>query len=109
MALNSRQSNVEVASISLGEPRIALTFTNVTSRMILTSALSNSAYASLYSPNEGDPTMAYPEPTPMLKGKEVQEFIQRLDEFSLTRAQLEFFREAFRVFAESERKSVQKK
>jgi len=52
--------------------------------------------------------MAYPEPTPLLKGREVQEFIQRLDAFKLTEAQLEFFRDAFRMFAESDRKSTLK-
>jgi hypothetical protein len=36
--------------------------------------------------------MAYPEPTPAIKGKDAKIFLKRLDEFELTSAQKEMYR-----------------
>ena len=38
--------------------------------------------------------MAYPEPTPPLKGKDAKEFLRRLKEFKLTPEQKEIYRNA---------------
>jgi len=37
--------------------------------------------------------MAYPEPIPVVKGKDAREFDRRLSNFKLTAAQREFYRE----------------
>jgi len=42
--------------------------------------------------------MAYPEPIPVLKGKEAEEFDSRLKKFRLNGAQKEFYREARLLF-----------
>lgn len=38
--------------------------------------------------------MAYPEPTPILRGKEARQFLQRWRDFKLTAEQQEFYRGA---------------
>jgi len=38
--------------------------------------------------------MAFPEATPVLKGKKAKEFLKRLEEFKLTKAQKEFYKDA---------------
>ncbi len=42
--------------------------------------------------------MAYPEPVPVLKAKDFAQFERRLENFSLTPEQKEFYREAFKRF-----------
>ena len=42
--------------------------------------------------------MAYPEPTPILKGKAAEEFLERLDNFKLTPEQKEFYRDARKLY-----------
>jgi hypothetical protein len=38
--------------------------------------------------------MAYPEPIPPLKGKQAERFLRNLENFRLTKEQMEFYREA---------------
>lgn len=38
--------------------------------------------------------MAYPEPIPSLKGKQAEQFLRDLENFKLTKEQMEFYREA---------------
>jgi len=38
--------------------------------------------------------MSYPEPTPILRGKEAKQFLERWRNFKLTPEQLEFYRGA---------------
>lgn len=38
--------------------------------------------------------MAYPESIPPLKGKQAERFLRNLENFSLTKEQVEFYREA---------------
>jgi hypothetical protein len=38
--------------------------------------------------------MAYPEPTPELKGRDAKEFIQRLEAFDITDEQLELYKDS---------------
>jgi len=38
--------------------------------------------------------MAYPEPIPSLKGKQAEQFLKDLENFRLTKEQMEFYREA---------------
>ena len=38
--------------------------------------------------------MAYPEPIPPLKGKQAEKFLRDLENFKLTKEQMEFYREA---------------
>jgi hypothetical protein len=45
--------------------------------------------------------MAYPEPTPILKGKDAQEFLKRLANFKLTPEQREFYRDARKRYRKS--------
>jgi len=42
--------------------------------------------------------VTYPEPIPVLKGKDAQEFDSRLKKFKLNASQKEFYREARRLF-----------
>ena len=45
--------------------------------------------------------MAYPEPTPVIKGKDVKIFLKRLEEFELTPAQKEFYKDAVKIYRRS--------
>ncbi len=46
--------------------------------------------------------MAYPEPIPAIKGKQAEEFLERLENFELSTSQRKFYREAFKAFSEVE-------
>ena len=43
------------------------------------------------SPTEAS-TVAYPEPIPVLRGKDAKEFLRRLEAFKLTKSQKQFYR-----------------
>jgi hypothetical protein len=45
--------------------------------------------------------MAYPEPTPALKGKDAQEFLIRLANFKLTSEQKKFYKDARKEYRRS--------
>jgi hypothetical protein len=45
--------------------------------------------------------MAYPEPTPILRGKAAQEFLVRLANFKLTPEQKDFYRDALEFYRRS--------
>jgi len=45
--------------------------------------------------------MAYPEPTPVIKGKDAEIFLKRLEEFELTPAQKELYRGVKKRYLES--------
>ena len=47
--------------------------------------------------------MAYPEPIPVIKGKDAEEFLDRLKHFKLTPSQRQLFREGFTAFSRAER------
>ncbi len=42
--------------------------------------------------------MAYPEPVPILRGKDAEEFFRKLENFRLTDAQKAFYREGLRTY-----------
>jgi hypothetical protein len=42
--------------------------------------------------------MAYPEPVPALKAKDAKSFEEKLDEFSLSSAQKEFYKKGRKLF-----------
>jgi heme oxygenase len=44
---------------------------------------------------------AYPEPTPVLRGKEARQFLEQLRNFRLTPEQQEFYRGAKEAYLES--------
>ena len=48
--------------------------------------------------------MAYPEPIPILRQKDAREFLKRLDQFRLTKAQKEFYKDAHKDYLASLKK-----
>ncbi len=48
--------------------------------------------------------MAYPEPIPAIKGKDSEEFLERLRDFRLSASQRRLFKDGFVAFERSERK-----
>ena len=42
--------------------------------------------------------MAYPEPIPPLRGRNVEEFLHRLEDFRLSRKQKEFYKDAKKMY-----------
>lgn len=49
--------------------------------------------------------MAYPEPTPELKGKKALEFQQRLESFKLSAAQKVLYKDARKIYKDIDKKS----
>lgn len=49
--------------------------------------------------------MAYPEPTPMLRGGKAKQFIKRLETFKLTKKQKEFYKDAVAYYNRIEAKN----
>ncbi len=48
--------------------------------------------------------MAYPEPIPAIKGRDSEEFLERLKGFKLSGSQRRLFRDGFVAFEHSEKK-----
>jgi len=46
--------------------------------------------------------MAYPEPIPVIRNEDAEEFLDRLRDFRLTPSQLALFKEGFEAFSLSE-------
>ena len=49
--------------------------------------------------------MAYPEPTPVLKGKDAEEFLHRLETLKMTEEQKRLYRGAIKYYEEIRPKS----
>ena len=50
--------------------------------------------------------MAYPEPTPVLKGKDAEEFLRRLETVRMTERQKRLYRGAIRYYEEHRPKNT---
>jgi len=53
--------------------------------------------------------MAYPEPIPVIKGKDGEKFRKRLKDFKLSESQRRFYRDAFEAFSRSEKARPKKR